>query len=79
MKIMYSKFNNSDSRVSLLKADSINKGYILIDKKVSNIQKKEDTKEDIKEDIKEDTKEDVVLLWQDAIHKNHIKELNKLK
>ena len=75
MKIMYSKFNNSDSRVSLLKADSINKGYILIDKKVSNIQKKEDTKED----IKEDTKEDVVLLWQDAIHKNHIKELNKLK
>ena len=75
MKIMYSKFNNSDSRVSLLKADSINKGYILIDKKVSNIQKKEDTKEA----IKEDTKEDVVLLWQDAIHKNHIKELNKLK
>ena len=75
MKIMYSKFNNSDSRVSLLKADSINKGYILIDKKVSNIQKKEDTKED----IKEDTKEDVVLLWQDAIHKNHIKEINKLK
>ena len=57
MKIMYSKFNNSDSRVSLLKADSINKGYILIDKKVSNIQQNEDTKEA----IKEDTKEDVVL------------------
>ena len=67
MKIMYSKFNNRDNRVSLLKADSINKGYILIDKKVSNIQKKEDTKEE------------VVLIWQDAIHKNHIKELNKIK
>lgn len=67
MKIMYSKFNNHDSRISLLKADSINKGYVLIDKKVSDIQKKEDTKEDI------------VLLWQDVIHNNHIKELNKLK
>ena len=65
MQYLYGKFKASDRRIGLIKADDSVRGFVFKEKTVLHTEESKIKTED----------EEVVLLWQDAIHKNHLKYL----
>ena len=65
MQYLYGKFKASDRRIGLIKADDSVRGFVFEEKTVLYTEESQIKTED----------EDIALLWQDAIHKNHLKYL----